>query len=131
MILLDTCVFLWLNQDPPPLPFAILDRIRKTPSGSRFVSAVSALEIGVKARRGRLELPAGDPKQWFDSVVAERGINVIPMTVPIAFRSAALPELHRDSADRLIIATALEHRLVLLTPDRLIAQYPEVELAWR
>jgi len=131
MILLDTCAFLWLNEDPPSLPLTVLDRIRKTPVGSRFVSAVSALEIGIKARLGRLQLPGDNPRIWFDSVVAERGLNVLPMTSAIAFRSADLPELHKDPADRVIIATAMEHHLVLLTPDRLILQYPDVDTAWR
>ena len=104
MILLDTCVLLWLNEDPPSLPFTILDRIRKTPVGSRFVSAISALEIGIKARQGKLKLPEDNPRIWFDAVVAERGLNVIPMTAAIAFRSTGLPELHKDPADRVIIA---------------------------
>ncbi len=130
MILLDTCVFLWLNEDPPALPKLVMDLIRKTPVGRRFVSAMTALEIAIKARKGRLQIPGGQPLMWFDATVAERGLSVIPMTAGIAFRSASLPDLHKDPADRVIIATAVEHHLTIITPDRLIAQYPNIEVTW-
>lgn len=130
MILLDTCVFLWLNEDPTALPMLVMELIRKTPVGNRFVSAMTALEITIKARKGRLQIPGSQPRMWFDAAVAERGLSVIPMTAGIAFRSASLPDLHKDPADRVIIATAIEHHLTIVTPDRLIAQYPNIEVTW-
>ena len=130
MILLDTCVLLWLNEDPPALPMLVMDLIRKTPVGSRFVSAMTALEIAIKIRKGRLQIPGSQPRMWCDATVAERGLSVIPMTAGIAFLSASLPDLHKDPADRVIIATAAEHRLTIITPDKLIAQYPNIEVLW-
>jgi PIN domain nuclease of toxin-antitoxin system len=130
MILLDTCTFLWLNENPPALPMLVMDLIRKTPVGRRFVSAMTALEIAIKTRKGRLQIPGSQPRMWFDATVAERGLSVIPMTAGIAFRSASLPDLHKDPADRVIIATAVEHHLTIITPDRLIAQYPNIEVTW-
>jgi PIN domain nuclease of toxin-antitoxin system len=41
-----------------------------------------------------------------------------------------LPAIHRDPFDRLLIATAQQHRLTLLTPDASIAQYPNLQVAW-
>ena len=130
MILLDTCVFLWLNEDPAALPVLVMDLIRKTPVGNRFVSAMTALEIAIKARKGRLQIPGSQPRLWFDAAVAERGLSVIPITVGIAFRSASLPDLHKDPADRVIIATAIEHHLTIVTPDRMISQYPKIKVSW-
>ena len=40
-----------------------------------------------------------------------------------------LPPLHADPFDRILISQAIEHGLTLLTPDRLISQYP-VRLSW-
>ena len=130
MILLDTCTFLWLNENPPRLPLAVMDKIRATPLGYRFVSAMSALEIAVKARKGKLALPGASPRIWFDAVVAERGLTVLPMTAGIALRSGQLPDLHDDPADRVIIATAQEHGLTVVTPDDLISRYPDVAVYW-
>ena len=130
MILLDTCTFLWLNEDPVRLPPSVLEKIRGTPVGYRFVSAMSALEIAVKIRRGRLILPGSSPRIWFDAVVAERGLAVLPMTAGIALRSGTLPDLHADPADRVIVATAMEHGLTILTPDALIRAYADMAFFW-
>jgi PIN domain nuclease of toxin-antitoxin system len=40
-----------------------------------------------------------------------------------ARRAAALPALHRDPFDRLIVAQALEEGLLLMTRDLLVQQY--------
>jgi len=48
----------------------------------------------------------------------------------IVLRSASLPALHRDPADRFLIATAQEHHLTLLTPDPAIRHYPRLKTRW-
>lgn len=40
----------------------------------------------------------------------------------------AIPLLHRDPFDRLLIAQALEQELTLITADHSIWDYPEVDL---
>jgi hypothetical protein len=44
--------------------------------------------------------------------------------------AADLPLLHRDPFDRLLIGTAIQEHLAILTPDHLIRQYPEVFSLW-
>lgn len=44
------------------------------------------------------------------------------------FLFAQLPELHKDPFDRLLIAQALTHELVLVTVDQQIAAYPVLQL---
>ncbi|MDQ6759861.1 MAG: type II toxin-antitoxin system VapC family toxin, partial [Acidobacteriota bacterium] len=39
------------------------------------------------------------------------------------------PKLHDDPFDRLLICQAIVHGLVILTPDRMIRQYP-VRTSW-
>jgi len=91
---------------------------------------MTALEIAIKVRKGKLRLPALRPQVWFDAVVAARGLTVVAMTAGIAFLSGTFPDLHKDPADQVIVATAMESGLVILTPDRLIRQYPSVEVFW-
>jgi PIN domain nuclease of toxin-antitoxin system len=40
-----------------------------------------------------------------------------------ALQVAKLPLLHKDPFDRILIAQAIEHGLMLATPDPLIRQY--------
>lgn len=53
MILLDTCVLLWLAADPRAISTRAAELINRTPEGL-FVSAISAFEVGQKAAARRL-----------------------------------------------------------------------------
>jgi PIN domain nuclease of toxin-antitoxin system len=52
------------------------------------------------------------------------GIVEITVSSALARRAVALPELHNDPADRILITTALENDLTLLAPDQQIQAYP-------
>jgi PIN domain nuclease of toxin-antitoxin system len=58
-----------------------------------------------------------------DEVVREAGIAELPIRWADARRAAALPPLHRDPFDRMLVAQALEERLVLVTRDPAIVRY--------
>ena len=129
MILLDTCTLLWLSDPDVALPKAVETIIRRTPPGQRFISAVSALELAIKHAKGHLRLPM-EPEAWLEATYAERGLACLPITDRIACRAAALPPLHRDPADRIIVATAVLNDFIVLTPDELIRAYPGVKSRW-
>ena len=63
---------------------------------------------------------------WLDQVT-ESGIAIIPVSRAIAMRAIALPEHHKDPADRLIIATAIEHKARLVSVDTRFPDYLELE----
>jgi PIN domain nuclease of toxin-antitoxin system len=42
----------------------------------------------------------------------------------------ALPPVHRDPCDRMIVAAALRHRLAIVTADTTIPRYPQVQAIW-
>lgn len=54
--LLDTCALLWLADDPRRLSAAVRDLLDRG-EFTMHVSAISALELGIKAARGKLQLP--------------------------------------------------------------------------
>ena len=128
MILLDTCTLLWLASDPEKLSEEAKKMILKHADGL-FVSAISAFEIGVKANMKIFALPSS-PAKWFRDALEFHGISEIPISSDIAILSTQLPPLHRDPCDRILIATSKIHDLVLLTPDKLISQYPGVKVGW-
>jgi PIN domain nuclease of toxin-antitoxin system len=128
MFLLDTCTLLWLVSDQAQLSSPARDAIAGG-AGKLFVSAISAFEIGVKHARGKLVLPS-PPAVWFPRALRLHGIRRVVITPRVALRATALPPLHNDPMDRMIVATAQIRRLVLLTPDEPIRQYPDVSCLW-
>lgn len=128
MILLDTCTLLWLAFDPARLSPAAREAIAAAGEDA-FVSAFSAWEIAWKHRNGGLQLKL-DPARWFPLALENHSLRELPLTAAIALRMAALPQIHRDPADRFLIATAQAHRLRLLTPDPMIRHYPDLSTLW-
>lgn len=128
MILLDTCTLLWLAIEPARLSPAAHDAIAHSGEFA-YVSAISAWEIDWKHRHGkfRLLLP---PAEWFPLALENHDLREISVSTAIALRMADLPEIHRDPADRFLIATAQELNLTLVTPDSLIRQYPDLKTRW-
>src|SRR4051794_24281286 len=98
MLLLDTCTLLWLVGDQARLS-AVAREMFRAHTGSAFVSAISAFEIGVKHRRGKLILPK-DPGQWVDDACRLHSLLEVPVSIQIAMRSTQLPLLHADPCDR-------------------------------
>jgi PIN domain nuclease of toxin-antitoxin system len=64
------------------------------------------------------------PVLWFQTLLARPGICLTPLTPEAAIQAASLPgELHRDPADRLLIATARDLGAPLVTRDPRILAY--------
>ncbi|MEI6421673.1 MAG: type II toxin-antitoxin system VapC family toxin [Lentisphaerota bacterium] len=128
MILLDTCALIWLVQTPEVMTSVAHDAISDN-VGCLFVSAISAFEIALKTKNKGLELPM-HPKQWFSMALRLHGLREMPISASIAADAALLPEIHRDPFDRIIIATALAHRLAVVTSDKNICKYPGIDVLW-
>lgn len=124
MILLDTHIWVrWIESDSDPLP-ATLARLIDV-SDQVAVSAVSCWEVAYLAKRNRLELPL-PVEEWLRAALDESGVISVPLTSSMAARAAMLADIHRDPADRFIIATALETGASLLTLDSAFQHYQEL-----
>lgn len=124
MILLDTHIWLrWLAPGETPLPAAMTLMLDQ--ADDLAVSAVSCWEVAYLHKRGRLSLPS-PLVSWLDAALGGSGIACIPVTGSIAAAAAGLADVHRDPADRFIIATALASNRRLLTLDAAITQHPEL-----
>ena len=120
MILLDTCALLWLAHEKESISPATLARIDDSPSVA--ISSVTAFEIGLKYRSGKLTLPV-PPEEWLDGILKHHGIDVIDLDLPICLKATSLPPIHKDPCDRFIIATALLRGLAVVTADGRFAGY--------
>ncbi|HET7606429.1 MAG TPA: type II toxin-antitoxin system VapC family toxin [Sphingomicrobium sp.] len=93
-----------------------------------FVSPVSGWEVGLLARPRPNGQPLvtfkPDPQTWFANLLAQPIINEAPLTSKIAIDSSFLPQpFHNDPADRLLVSTAREMNIPLLTRDKRILDY--------
>lgn len=125
-LLLDTHAFLWWVTANPRLSATAAAAILE-PANERFFSAASATEMALKVSIGKLRL--GRPVDVFIADGMRRSATVeLPVLLRHAYRLEALPLHHRDPFDRLLIATALEEGLVLVTDDAEIRKYPVTTL---
>ena len=124
-VLLDTCALLALARgDLPRRASAALRAAREA-----SVSAVSPWEVAIKAAGGKLQLTE-PPAQWFLGMVEQYGLRELPLDARTACSAAGLPLVHRDPFDRIIVAVAQAHTLVVLTSDENIPRYSGVKTLW-
>ncbi len=123
MLILDThALYWWANRTPDKLGQQQINAIET--AESLAVSAMSCWEMAWLVKRGRimLKLPVAD---WLDQIEAS-GVAIIPVSRTIAERAVLLPEHHKDPVDRIIIATAVEHRAQLVSVDGQFPAYQEL-----
>ena len=131
MIVLDTHVLVWWVSGDSQLSRAARDAIEAAEqNGEILVSAISAWEVAMLVKAGRLALTV-DVVAWLDTVVQVPAVRFVPVDVRISVQSVDLAgEFHKDPADRLIVATAQLHSVPLITADLKIRDYPYVQTLW-
>ena len=127
--LLDTHAWIWWIQADARLgkpTIAALDAL--APDDRPSVPAICLWEVAMLVNLGRLDL-GESLRSWLDAAADSRTAHVLPITPAIANEVARIPEsMHRDPADRLIIATARVHDLPVLTRDQAIRRSKLVTL---
>jgi PIN domain nuclease of toxin-antitoxin system len=120
-LLLDTHIFLWLPTEPERLGEHL--SAAEDHSNELLLSAVCPWEIAIKYAVGRLPLPE-PPQGYVPSLMRTIGAIALPIEHSHALAVAALPPLHGDPFDRLLIAQAQLLDVPILTADAIIAEYP-------
>ncbi len=122
-LLLDTHFLLWIaNGDQ-----------RLTPKAKKIISAADAVymstaslwEISIKVSAGKLAVDVNALTESLRSA----GLMELPVTIEHAKALKALPPVHRDPFDRMLVAQAMTEPMHLLTADTALASYgPSVKL---
>lgn len=120
-VLLDTHVFLWLLTEPERLGEHL--RVVEDRRNALLVSAVSSWEIAIKHALGRLPLPE-PPERYVPERLRAIGAEALAIEHTHALAVAALPPLHGDPFDRLLVAQAGLLAVPIVTADPAVAQYP-------
>ena len=129
-ILLDSHVFVWVKSAPENLSnearAAIID-----PDNDVFVSLASAWELWVKHARKPIAgfAPVLDRgAQAFLHAARESRIAILEITLDHAAKAAALPLVHRDPFDRMLIAQAMVEGLTIVTGDPTFRRYKGIRV---
>ncbi|HTQ82717.1 MAG TPA: type II toxin-antitoxin system VapC family toxin [Pseudolabrys sp.] len=118
-LLLDTCALLWVANGTEIAAEA------RTALGrfSLQVSPISAWEVANLVRKSRIGLTV-PVASWFRQTTEKMAAAMPQLTVEILTGSCNLPgSPPADPADRIIIATAREGDLTVLTRDKVILDY--------
>ena len=118
--LLDTQLLLWWAVEPELLPAGLAERLEQ-PQQPVLFSVVSLWEVAIKASLGR-------PDFQIDSAALRHGLRAngfteLGITAEQVIAVQALPWIHRDPFDRLLVAVSQVEGVPLLTVDGSLSRY--------
>ena len=119
--LLDTHILIWWIEGGSRLSPAQRDVLEAAaPDQPLLLSEISLWEVSNLVSLGRLQLTL-PLRDWLEQATAPPLVKRLGISPVVAAEVAALPDhFHRDSADRVIVATAKAHGATLVTQDRKI-----------
>src|SRR5882672_912191 len=120
-------IWLWSISSPERMNSAARE-ILENGKEQIFFSAASAWELSIKARSGKLQLPA-PPGECIPAFTARQGLWPLPVTQLHAVKVFDLPRHHNDPFDRLLVAQAQVEDMAILTADLDFKKYP-VQVVW-
>lgn len=86
------------------------------------MSAITAWETAMLVKRGFISLDRS-VLNWYKSALLAREIRQVDLTANILIQSTFLEWEHRDPADRIIVASALEEESEIATEDALMLKF--------
>jgi PIN domain nuclease of toxin-antitoxin system len=123
-LLLDTCAVIWISADAP-FSAEVVEALRQAQDedDAVLISPISAWEVGLLVAKGRLALPIG-PQAWFERLMQAPNVSLADLSPKVLIASSFLPgSPPKDPSDRIVIATAREQNLTLVTRDRHLLKY--------
>ena len=123
-MVLDTHAFVWVMEGDRKLgPGARRAVLKASADNGVAISAITPWEIAMLENKGRLRL-AREVGEWIRDALRTPAVRLLPISPEIAVDSVRLPgAFHPDPADRLIVATARQWSVPLMTADKDILDY--------
>jgi PIN domain nuclease of toxin-antitoxin system len=120
-LLLDTHILLWAAQGVEHLPLDA-QTLMNDPENELLFSVASLWEIDIKCGLGREDFKV-DPRLLRRSLL-DNDYRELPILSEHAVAIEALPPIHKDPFDRMLVAQATFEGIKLLTADVQLAKYP-------
>jgi PIN domain nuclease of toxin-antitoxin system len=124
-ILLDTHIWIWLSLGVDRLANTRgLEAIEKAKRDGRIhLSIISIWEVGMLVAKGRLQIQQS-VQDWIRNAMAIGGFRLEPISLGSAVECTRLPgQFHPDPADQILVATARELDVPIVTADSRILAY--------
>lgn len=116
-LLLDTCVFAWMLLGRGHVGSLVARTAIDNSEDDLFVSSATFYEIAQKVRLGKWDEMA----PYAEGLISHSNLassQILVADGPICLQAGQMAWDHRDPFDRLIAATALRHRLPIVSADR-------------
>ena len=127
-LLLDTHVLIWIVMAPDRV--GAKARAAIAADGAEvYASHVSLWEIAIKRRLGKLEQIDRPALDWFRRCGAGSSLRQLPLHGEHLGAGEALPHLHGDPFDRLLVAQTAREHMTIVTQDDLVTQY-DIATIW-
>ena len=127
----DTHALLWFTLNKHSnLTKPALSAFTDAENGRGFINIPSMvlLETAILEKQGRINLNGGFLR-WSESLLLNSGFGVVPLE-PEIIHSAVGYSFNEDPFDKVIVATAAEMSLPLITKDSAITDSGLVEICW-
>ena len=125
-VLLDTHIFLWLIDGDDRLDSLWQQEINN-PHNQIFLSVVSVWECIIKHQIGKFNFPQS-PEIYLPQKRKEHLIKSLVINEKSLHYIKKLPLLHKDPFDRLLISQSLQDNLTIMTKDKAILEYPNLNI---
>ena len=129
MTALDTHTWIfWVNDSLDELSPKALESIQS--HDVLGVSIISCWEIAMLVAKNRLRLNI-DVLSWIDQALKYPGVKLLNLNPEITVLSTRLPgNFHGDPADRLIVATCMYNNIPLISKDKKIHSWGNINIIW-
>ncbi len=127
LIILDTHTWIWWAAARDRLSRRAYKAIEQ--ANELFVPAIACWEVSMLVAKGRLQFDR-DVLTWVRQAVNLPKVSLVPLLPEISVSAATLADFGGDPADRMIAATALYLRGVLVTKDGRLRRYRELQTLW-
>jgi PIN domain nuclease of toxin-antitoxin system len=123
--LLDTHAFIWLTENDSSLPDNL--RMMIDTADIVYLSIASLWEIAIKLNLGKLSLQQS--YETIGSAIDASDILILPISFTDTVEVRNLPLHHGDPFDRMLIAQAINHSLIIISRDKKFDAY-SVQRMW-
>ena len=126
-LLLDTHALLWMVSSSDRLSSSAREAIA-VEANELYFSIAGYWELGIKQSLGKLEL-ASDWEDTLPREITRNRIVWLPIEPKHVHEVAALPWIHRDPFDRLMVAQARVEGLSIISRDQSLTEY-DIRVLW-